>query len=76
MTIPNKQEDLPLLLKVKDVQQILNIARDSTYLLIKTPGFPLVKIGKSLRIPRDLFFQWLDTASQAARQLPGKGTAF
>ena len=45
---------------VSDIQNILRIKKDSAYTLIKTNGFPVLKIGKSFRIPKKDFEKWVD----------------
>lgn len=52
--------DYPLVLTVNDVASILNISRAKSYEIVHSHGFPLKSIGRSLRIPRDAFFRWLD----------------
>jgi len=53
-------ESLPLLLKVKDIQDILNISKNSAYELVNSKNFPAIKIGRCLRIPRDSFKEWVE----------------
>ena len=36
----NSYEDLPLVLDVADIQEIMGISRASAYELVHTPGFP------------------------------------
>jgi len=52
-------DNLPLLLRVHDVQKILNISRGKTYELVNSKDFPVIKIGRCLRIPRDAFREWV-----------------
>lgn len=47
-------------LRVKDIQQILGIGQVSAYNLIHSNSFPVTKIGKNYRIPREPFFQWME----------------
>lgn len=53
-------DNLPLLLRVHDVQKILNISRGKTYELVNSKDFPVIKIGRCLRIPRDAFREWVE----------------
>jgi excisionase family DNA binding protein len=46
-------EELPLLLTVADVQKILRLGRSKTYEMIKSNEIPSIKLGGSIRIPRD-----------------------
>ncbi len=54
------REDLPLSLKVEDVAIILGISRAGAYRLVKSDGFPCIRVYKRLIIPRDKFFSWYD----------------
>lgn len=57
------------MLKVKDVQEILGIGKKQAYEFIgeveyrikynKDYPFPVKRIGRSIRIPKDPFFDWL-----------------
>lgn len=55
-------EELPLVLTMRDVQAVMGCARDVVYRLPHTKGFPAIRIGngKSIRVPRDAFFAWLE----------------
>jgi excisionase family DNA binding protein len=52
-------EDLPLVLKARHVQEVLQLSKLKTYEVLHREGFPLVKIGRAYRVPRDAFFRWL-----------------
>jgi excisionase family DNA binding protein len=53
--------DYPLILTVNDVARILSISKAKSYEIVHSKGFPLKHIGRSLRIPRDAFFKWIDS---------------
>lgn len=55
-------------LTVKDIQGILRIGQVSAYQLIHRPDFPVIKIGRSYRIPSDAFFEWLSLQGCAASE--------
>jgi excisionase family DNA binding protein len=62
-----KQEDYPLVLTVKEIQEILGIGRRVAYELMDQTDFPTVKIGNKLkRVNRDQFFEWLQRQSEAS----------
>lgn len=44
---------------IKDLQQLLHIGKNKTYQLVKTKGFPCIKIGKSILIPHDELKEWI-----------------
>lgn len=68
---------LPLVLTVYQVQEILGISRAKAYELSRRNGFPAVRIGRVIRIPRDAFFIWLEAQTlqggQGNEGRPGSG---
>ena len=55
------REDLPLLLEVKHLQKIVNVCKSEAYKITQQKGFPALRINRrSIRIPRDAFFRWLE----------------
>ncbi|WP_025850772.1 helix-turn-helix domain-containing protein [Paenibacillus ehimensis] len=59
-----KREDLPEVLEPKQIQSILNIGRRQTYELLNDPPFHVVRIGRLIKVPKEVFFNWLDGAKQ------------
>jgi excisionase family DNA binding protein len=51
---------LPAVLTVEQVQKILGLSRPKTYELVHTAGFPTIRIGRAIRIPREAFLRWMD----------------
>ena len=44
---------------VKEVQDILKLSRTAAYKLINSQQFPIIRIGRSVRIPSSEFTQWM-----------------
>jgi excisionase family DNA binding protein len=59
-TTVHSVEELPLVLKADDIQRILGLSRVKTYELLHQEGFPTVRIGRVIRVPREGFFAWLN----------------
>lgn len=53
------QSNYPEILQVTDIQQILGIGRRQAYELVNSGKFHVVRIGKSIRVHRDVFTQWM-----------------
>lgn len=53
-------DDLPLVLTIEHVRQALRISRQKAYELPHTKGFPAVRFGRAIRVPRDAFLKWLE----------------
>ena len=56
--------DLPLCLKVSDVAAAMSIGPVTAYNLVKSEGFPRIKLGRRIVIPKDAFFNWLHNQTQ------------
>lgn len=55
---------LPLVLNVSDIASIFAISKVSAYELVKSDGFPVVRVGRRIKIPKSAFISWLDEQSQ------------
>jgi excisionase family DNA binding protein len=64
--IPMKQvkfksyEELPLMLSVPEMAAALGISRAGAYELARSEGFPALKIGARIVIPKDKLREWID----------------
>ena len=45
---------------VDEIQDILNIGRNTAYELVKTNQFKCIKVGRVIRISKKSFDEWLD----------------
>ena len=52
-------DDLPLMLSVPDLTAALGISRAGAYDLVKTKGFPALRIGSRILIPKDGLIAWI-----------------
>lgn len=52
-------DELPEILHIKHVAEYLGIWRESAGSLMKTKGFPSVKVGKRRYVYREAFKKWL-----------------
>lgn len=60
----NKAKDLPLVLKVEDLMQVLYIGRNTAYRLVRSGKIYSVRVGRSYRIPRDALEEYLRKTSE------------
>lgn len=49
-------------LTISEVGDILRLGRDKTRKLVNSKGFPCIKIGTTIRIPKDEFVKWYQKA--------------
>lgn len=48
------------LLTVNELSAVLRVGRSAAYELCKTPGFPVIRIGRSIRVPKPALDSWLE----------------
>ncbi len=53
-------DQLPLALSAEDVSQVLGISRANAYALMHSKGFPTLKIGKRMTVPKDKLIEWME----------------
>ncbi len=56
--------DLPLTLTAPEVGEVLGISRASAYELVRSEGFPRMKIGKRILVPRDKLLAWINQQTE------------
>lgn len=47
------------ILTVPEMARLLKISRSKAYSLTKEKGFPIIKIGKSIRVLKNELYKWL-----------------
>ena len=52
-------DDLPLMLNVQMIAGILGISRSKAYELASSDGFPALKLGNRIVVPKDQFVEWV-----------------
>ena len=52
-------EDLPLMLSVPEMATALGISRAGAYELARSEGFPALRIGTRIVIPKDELREWI-----------------
>lgn len=53
-------EELPLFLNAETVANVLGIAMSSAYELMKEQGFPSLRVGNRLIVPKEKFMAWVE----------------
>ena len=54
-------DQLPLMLTVPDVSQVLGISLAGTYELVRSDDFPALRIGNRIVVPKEKFIRWIDS---------------
>ena len=52
-------DDLPLFLNAETVAKMLGVSPSSGYELMHEPGFPVLRIGNRMVVPKEQFIQWV-----------------
>ena len=52
-------DSLPPILNIMDIAGFLRISRSAAYALLNRPDFPAIRIGRTVRVSRDSFVDWL-----------------
>lgn len=53
-------DELPAMLTAAELAGALGISRAGAYALIHSRGFPTLRIGKRLMVPKDKLTAWID----------------
>lgn len=53
-------DELPIMLSVPQLAAVLNISRSGAYALVRSDGFPSLKIGSRIVIPKDKLQNWIN----------------
>ncbi|MGU3469685.1 helix-turn-helix domain-containing protein [Paenibacillus sp. D51F] len=51
---------LPLVLNAADIQEIMGIGLKQTYELLNSGKFHVVRTGRMIKVPREVFLSWLN----------------
>ena len=57
--------DLPLTLTVPEVGGVLGLSRAKAYDLVRSEGFPSMRIGTRILVPRNKLIRWIDEQTEA-----------
>lgn len=53
-------DDLPLFLNSATVAKVLGVSPSSGYELIHEPGFPVLRVGSRMLVPKEKFIRWAE----------------
>lgn len=60
LSVYKSYDDLPLFLNAKMVAQVLGVSISSAYELMHETGFPALRIGSRIVVPKEEFCRWVD----------------
>ena len=56
--------DLPLTLTAPEVGEVLGISRAAAYELVRSKGFPHIRVGNRILVPKDKFIDWIASSAE------------
>ena len=66
-SIYKSYDELPLLLNVKQLADLLGVSDSSVYELIQKDGFPSLRIGKRIVVPKEELRKWISTHTKGVQ---------
>ena len=61
-------DELPMVLRIHPhITGIMGICKEAAYDLANRKDFPAIRIGRSIRVPRDAFLKWLEKEAAGER---------
>ena len=67
LSVYKSYDDLPLFLNAKMVAQVLGVSISTAYELLNDPGFPPLRVGSRMVVPKEKFIQWAEGQSGGAK---------
>ena len=65
MSVCKSYDDLPLFLNANLVAQVLGVSISTAY--VHEPGFPTLRVGSRMVVPKEKFIQWAEEQSGGAK---------
>ena len=65
-SIYTSYDELPLLLNVKQLVDLMGVSDSSIYELIQEDGFPSLRIGKRIVVPKEELRKWITAHTKGA----------
>ena len=53
-------DNLPLFLNANLVAQVLGVSISTAYEVMHEPGFPVLRVGSRMVVPKEKFIQWVE----------------
>ena len=60
-------DELPLFLNSELVAKVLGVSLSSGYELMHQPGFPVLRVGSRMVVPKEKFIRWVEEQSGGAK---------
>ncbi len=67
-SIYRSYDELPLFLNAATVAKVLGVSPSSGYELMHEPGFPVLKVGSRMVVPKEKFAEWVSQHTQGGEE--------
>ena len=67
LSVYKSYDDLPLFLNAKMVAQVLGVSISTAYEVMHEPGFPTLRVGSRMVVPKEKFILWAEGQSGGAK---------
>jgi len=67
LSVYKSYDDLPLFLNAKTVALVMGVSISTAYELMHETGFPVLKVGSRMVVPKEKFIQWAEKQSGGAK---------
>jgi len=67
-SIYKSYDELPLFLNAATVAKVLGISSSSGYELMHEPGFPVLRVGSRMVVPKEKFVEWVSQHTQGGAE--------
>ena len=61
-------DELPLFLNSKTGAQVLGVSPSSAYELMHEPGFPVLRVGSRMVVPKEQFIRWVEEHTEGGER--------
>jgi hypothetical protein len=61
-------DELPLFLNSKTVSEVLDVSPSSAYELMHEPGFPVLRVGSRMVVPKEQFIRWVEEHTEGGER--------
>ncbi len=67
LSVYKSYDDLPLFLNANLVAQVLGGSISTAYEMMHDPGFPVLRVGSRMVVPKEKFIRWTEEQSGGAK---------
>ena len=59
-TVPDNLHELPMILRVSEVAEVLRVDPDTVYSMVRRGELPVIRVGRAFRFSRDQLMQFVE----------------